>query len=89
MCGNEKQEGCRKPENLTGKPEECSPEQVKKCHREAGEHPCVEATDCEHPERLKGKPGECSSEQIRECHGTDAEHPCDTSMRSGSEAMNE
>ncbi|MFO7898352.1 MAG: hypothetical protein R6V58_04750 [Planctomycetota bacterium] len=40
-CGSpEKDTGCEKPENLKGKPEDCSPEQVKECHDEAEEHPC-------------------------------------------------
>jgi len=32
---------CQKPENLKGKPEDCSPEQIKKCHGDAKEHPCL------------------------------------------------
>ena len=40
MC--EKKQGCQKPEVLEGKPEECSPEQIKKCHGDVEEHPCVE-----------------------------------------------
>jgi hypothetical protein len=32
---------CQKPKELVGKPEECSPEQIKKCHGEAKKHPCV------------------------------------------------
>jgi len=32
---------CQKPEELKGKPEECSPEQIKKCHGEVPEHPCT------------------------------------------------
>jgi ArsR family transcriptional regulator len=32
---------CQKPEELKGKPEECSPEQIKKCHGEVPEHPCI------------------------------------------------
>jgi len=32
---------CQKPEELKGKPEECSPEQILKCHGEVPEHPCV------------------------------------------------
>ena len=31
---------CQKPEQLKGKPEECSPEQIKMCHGDSGEHPC-------------------------------------------------
>jgi len=33
--------GCEKPEELKGKPEECTPEQIKKCHGETQEHPCL------------------------------------------------
>jgi DNA-binding transcriptional ArsR family regulator len=32
---------CQKPEELKGKPEECSLEQIKKCHGEVPEHPCI------------------------------------------------
>ena len=42
MC--ESKECCRKPEELEGKPEECSPEQIRKCHGDATDHPCVEKT---------------------------------------------
>ena len=38
---NEKTEGCRKPENLKGNPEDCSPEQIRECHGDAKEHPCT------------------------------------------------
>ena len=31
---------CEKPENLKGKPGECSPEQIRKCHGEGGKHSC-------------------------------------------------
>ena len=31
---------CQKPENLVGKPGECTPEQIRKCHGDSGEHPC-------------------------------------------------
>ena len=31
---------CQKPENLKGKPEECSPEQISICHGETEDHPC-------------------------------------------------
>lgn len=78
MCSsNEKKEGCRKPENLKGSPEDCSPEQIRICHGDVEEHPCVEAAGCEQPEKLKGKPGDCSAQQIRQCHGDVAEHPCE------------
>ena len=39
MCQKGK---CMKPENLKGKPEECSPEQIRKCHGDVKGHPCVE-----------------------------------------------
>ncbi len=45
MCSGEK--GCQKPEELKGRPEECSPEQISKCHGEAKEHPCVEPAEDE------------------------------------------
>ena len=46
MCCQEK-ESCQKPENLKGEPEECSPEQIKKCHGDVEEHPCVNAKEGE------------------------------------------
>ncbi len=33
--------GCQKPENLKGKPNECTPEQIKKCHGAEKSHPCT------------------------------------------------
>jgi hypothetical protein len=32
---------CLKPEELKDKPENCSFEQIRKCHGEAKEHPCL------------------------------------------------
>lgn len=32
---------CQKPENLKGKPEACTPEQIKKCHGSENDHPCT------------------------------------------------
>jgi len=44
MCCREKNEqGCQKPENLTGKCGECSPEQIRKCHGDVKDHPCASA----------------------------------------------
>lgn len=40
MCERKKPK-CQKPENLKGKPEECSPEQIRQCHGDVAEHPCV------------------------------------------------
>jgi len=40
MC--EKDPRCKKPENLKGKPEECTPEQIKICHGSDEEHPCTD-----------------------------------------------
>jgi len=42
MCKPESRKGCEHPEMLKGKPEECSPEQIKECHGEVVKHPCVE-----------------------------------------------
>ena len=39
---SEEKKTCQKPEELKGKPEECSPEQIRKCHGEVEDHPCVE-----------------------------------------------
>jgi hypothetical protein len=36
-----KNEGCQKPKELKGKPQECSPEQIRKCHGDAKKHSCV------------------------------------------------
>ncbi len=32
---------CQKPDQLKEKPHTCSPEQIRKCHGEDPEHPCV------------------------------------------------
>jgi ArsR family transcriptional regulator len=32
---------CQKPEKLKGKPEECTPQQIKDCHGDAKNHPCA------------------------------------------------
>ena len=41
MCGpSDKDRCCGHPEKLKGKPEECSPEQIKECHGDAKEHTC-------------------------------------------------
>ncbi len=39
MC--KKKEKCLRPEEGRGDPKECSPEQIKKCHGDAKEHPCA------------------------------------------------
>lgn len=41
MCCAENKTGCQCPEELKGKPEECTPEQVEKCHGSKEEHPCI------------------------------------------------
>jgi ArsR family transcriptional regulator len=38
MC----QSCCERPEKLKGKPEECTPEQIRECHGDVKEHPCKE-----------------------------------------------
>lgn len=32
---------CLNPEDLKGRPKDCSPQQVRKCHGDAKKHPCV------------------------------------------------
>lgn len=39
MCEKNKR-GCQKPENLKGKPEDCTPEQNEKCHGDEKKKPC-------------------------------------------------
>lgn len=46
MCKAESKKGYEHPEKLKGKPEECAPEQIRECHGEVVEHPCIEK---EHP----------------------------------------
>jgi ArsR family transcriptional regulator len=38
MC----QSCCERPEKLKGKPEECTPEQIRECHGDVKDHPCKE-----------------------------------------------
>ena len=33
---------CEQPEKLKGKPEECTPDQIRECHGEVKDHPCEE-----------------------------------------------
>ena len=33
---------CQKPEKLKGKPGKCSPDQIRECHGDDRDHPCVE-----------------------------------------------
>jgi len=40
MCKQIKAKRCDYPERLKGKPEECTPEEVRECHGEVKEHPC-------------------------------------------------
>ena len=40
MSANKKAK-CQKPENLKGRPQDCSPEKIKECHGTDGKHPCV------------------------------------------------
>jgi hypothetical protein len=42
MCDPEKK--CEKPENLKKTLEECTPEQIKECHGDTDEHPCLKRT---------------------------------------------
>ena len=46
MCDCAKTE-CQRPEELIGKPEDCSPEQIRKCHGETEDHPCAPAKEKE------------------------------------------
>ena len=41
MCCEKKRNDCQKPEKLEGKPQECSPEQIRECHGSDDKHPCT------------------------------------------------
>ena len=41
MCCIENKSGCQCPKELKGKPEDCTPEQIKECHGTKAKHPCV------------------------------------------------
>jgi hypothetical protein len=41
MCQSKSEKGCEHPEKLKSKPGQCSPEQIKECHGNVKEHPCV------------------------------------------------
>jgi hypothetical protein len=43
MYNKKEKSGCQHPEKLKGKPEQCSPEQIKECHGEVEGHPCEPA----------------------------------------------
>lgn len=36
---------CQQPVHLKGKPEECTQEQIKKCHGDEKDHSCVSKTE--------------------------------------------
>ena len=46
LCGKEVEKmcngQCEHPDKLQGKPEECTPEQIKECHGDVKDHPCEE-----------------------------------------------
>jgi hypothetical protein len=41
MSGAREAKRCHRPENLKGKPQDRSPEHIRKCHSSPGRHPCV------------------------------------------------
>jgi hypothetical protein len=43
MCDDKNDCQCEKPENLKTTPDECTPEQIKECHGDEKDHPCVES----------------------------------------------
>ena len=40
-CCDNKKQGCQKPENLKGKPQDCTAKQIEKCHGKGKDHPCA------------------------------------------------
>jgi len=47
---------CQKPEHLKARPEDCSPEQIRKCHGDTKTHPCVSTKETHRPKG--GKAGD-------------------------------
>ncbi len=47
MCGCNEKKDCQKPDNLKGKPQDCPPEQVRKCHGDVKKHPCTKMADAQ------------------------------------------
>ncbi len=45
MCCCNEQQNCQKPENLKDKPENCTKDQITKCHGDVKDHPCT-PNDC-------------------------------------------
>jgi len=37
MCTN----CCQQPEKLKDRPQDCTPEQIRECHGDTGDHPCT------------------------------------------------
>lgn len=42
MCDCCQDKRCERPQELKGKPEDCTEEQIKKCHGDAEGHTCTE-----------------------------------------------
>lgn len=55
MCGNG--ECCEKPEQLKGRPQECSPEQIKICHGSETDHPLSSGKRTSSTRRLSSRCG--------------------------------
>ena len=44
-CDKDKKAGCQKPEACKDTPKKCTPEQIRECHGDVKEHPCVKAQE--------------------------------------------
>lgn len=44
-CCRGKKSVCERPEKLKGRPEECTPAQMQKCHGTTAKHPCAPKKD--------------------------------------------
>ena len=40
-CKKNKNARCEKPQNLKGRPEDCTPQQIRQCHGDVKKHPCT------------------------------------------------
>jgi hypothetical protein len=44
-CCKEEGKGCQRPDDLKGKPQDCPPGQIRKCHGDVQTHPCAAKQD--------------------------------------------
>jgi len=51
MCDKTDCSCCQKPDDWKDKPQDCSPEQIQKCHGDVGKHPCLPEKETRPPKK--------------------------------------